>query len=80
MIQKVLRVGSSFAVTIPKKAAGELGWKPGDRVAVRVDARHQRVTYSSPRSPLSRQDLKIAEIAYRFIERYRKDLEALARK
>ena len=32
MTQKVLRVGSSAAVTIPKKSLEELGLKPGDEV------------------------------------------------
>lgn len=78
MTQKVLKVGGSIAVTIPKKAAAELGWNPGDQIDVKIDPKQQRVIYYSPRHPLSKKDLRIAEIAYRFIQRYRKDLEALA--
>ena len=80
MAQKVLKVGSSLAVTIPKQLAEKLKWKPGDRVEVRADPSHQRVTYYSQQEPLSSKEMKIAEIAYRFIQRYRKDLEALAQK
>lgn len=80
MTQKVLKVGSSLAVTVPKKLAQELGWKPGDSIAVKGDPKQQRVTYFSPREPLSKEDMRIAELAYRFIQRYRKDFEALAHK
>lgn len=80
MTQKVLKVGSSFALTIPKGLADELGWKPGDQVAVKGDPKQQRVVYYSPRRPLAKEDLRVAELAYRFIQRYRKDLEALAHK
>lgn len=79
MTQKVLKVGSSIALTVPKKLAEELGWRPGDQVAVKGDIKQRRVVYYSPRQPLSREDLRIAELAYRFIQRYRRDFEALAR-
>ncbi len=78
MAQKVLKVGSSIAVTIPKKLAEELNWKPGDNVAVKGDVKQRRVTYYSPREPLSTDDLRVAELAYKFLQRYRKDFEALA--
>ena len=80
MTQKVLKVGSSIAVTIPKKLAEELGWKPGDAVAVKGDTKQQRVIYYSPRKPLSKEDLRVAELGYHFIQLYRRDLEALAQK
>lgn len=80
MTQKVLKVGSSIALTVPKKLAEELGWRPGDQVAVKGDVKQRRIVYYSPRQPLSREDLRIAELAYRFIQRYRRDFEALAHK
>lgn len=67
-----------MAVTIPKKLADELGWKPGDTVSVEGDLRRQKVTYYSKRLDLSHEDRRIAELGYRFIQRYRKDFEALA--
>ena len=79
MIQKVLKVGSSAAVTIPKKTLEELGWKVGDQVVVEIDKR-KRVVLIRPSIKLSRQDKKIAKLTFDFIHRYRHDLETLARK
>ena len=43
MTQKVLKVGSSAAVTIPKKSLEELGWKIGDKVSVQVDIKKRQI-------------------------------------
>lgn len=79
MTQKVLKVGSSAAVTIPKKSLAELGLKPGDRVSVSID-QHRRTVSIRPMGALSKADAKIAKLTLAFINRYRRDLEALARK
>ena len=79
MTQKLLRVGSSAAVTIPKKSLKELGLKIGDEVRVAVDAKEKTVIIKSI-SQLSKADNKIAKLTLDFINRYRKDLETLARK
>ena len=39
MTQKVLKIGSSAAVIIPKKSLKELGLRPGDEVSLEVDIR-----------------------------------------
>ncbi|MEX2054211.1 MAG: AbrB/MazE/SpoVT family DNA-binding domain-containing protein [Candidatus Colwellbacteria bacterium] len=79
MTQKVLRVGSSAAVTIPKRSLEDLGLKIGDRVAVEVNIK-DRTFMVKPVVRLSKEDQEVAEIALRFIEKHRKDLEALAEK
>ena len=79
MTQKLLRVGSSAAVTIPKKSLKELGLKIGDEVRVDVD-RKQKMVSVRPAQRISLQDARIAQLTINFIERYRKDIEALARK
>lgn len=79
MTQKVLRVGTSAAVTIPKKSLKELGLKIGDRVQVNLDYKSKSVAIK-PVIKISQEDKKIAKLALRFINRYRKDLEALSRK
>ncbi len=79
MTQKVLKVGTSAAVTIPKKSLKELGLKPGDEVSVEIDRKSRKVT-SRPAQKLSARDKRIAELTLNFIDRYRPDLEALARK
>jgi len=43
MTQKVLKVGSSAAVTIPKKSLEELNWKIGDNVFVYVDLVQRKI-------------------------------------
>ncbi len=79
MTQKLLKVGSSAAVTIPKKSLKELGLKIGDEVRVDVD-RKQKMVSVRPAQRISPQDAHIAQLTINFIARYRKDLEALARK
>ena len=79
MTQKVLRVGSSAAVTIPKKSLEELGLKPGDEVIVELDRKSKAVSIRPSQKMTKRQE-RIAELTLNFINRYRKDLEALAKK
>lgn len=79
MIQKVLKVGSSAAVTIPKKSIEELGLHPGDEVIVEVNRKNRSVFIRPSEKPSARQQ-KVAELTLNFIRRYRKDLEALAKK
>lgn len=43
MTQKVLKVGSSAAVTIPKRSLGELGLKIGDQVTVEIEKKTKSV-------------------------------------
>ena len=79
MTQKVLKIGSSAAVTIPKKSLEELGLKFGDEVTVDINPEKQSVLIR-PAKNLSDADKKIAKLTLNFINRYRKDLEALADK
>ena len=79
MTQKLLKVGSSAAVTIPKKSLKELGLKIGDEVRVDVDQTRKTVLIK-PATKLSAADEKIARLTLNFINRYRRDLEALATK
>ncbi len=77
MTQKVLRVGSSAAVTIPKKSLAELGLKVGDLVAVEVDKKNRTVLIEPVKGNVDKELLKWTD---KFIERYRPALEALAKK
>lgn len=76
MIQKLLRVGSSAAVTIPKKSLKELGLEIGDEVRVDVDTANERVTIS----PSPKRQAEIIGWTNSFIEKYQPALEALAKK
>lgn len=76
MTQKLLKVGDSAAVTIPKKSLEELGLKIGDSVSIEVDKQKRVVIIS----PLLRVDKELMDWTEKFIERYRPALEALAKK
>lgn len=78
MTQKVLQVGGSAGVIIPKKSLIELGLKLGDQVIVEVNKRTRSVSIR-PQVKASKRQERIAELTLNFIERYRKDLEALAK-
>lgn len=75
MIQKVLKVGSSAAVTIPKKSLEELGLKIGDNVSLEVDKVKRRVLIE----PSVRPNKELIDWTKNFIKQYRKALEALAK-
>lgn len=77
MIQKVLKVGSSAAVTIPKKSLKELGLKIGDSVSLEVDVRKQKVVIEPAVEVVDKETVAWART---FINRYRPALEALADK
>ena len=79
MTQKVIRVGDSAAVIIPKKSLKELDLKVGDEVVVDVNPDEKSVHIHSL-TKTSNHQKRIAELTYNFTNRYRKDLEALARK
>ena len=77
MTQKVLKVGSSAAVTIPKKSLEELGIKIGDKVFVEIDKKHRKVSIEPA---IKKVDRELLDWTKKFIERYRPALEALAKK
>ena len=76
MTQKVLKVGDSAAVTIPKKALEELGLSVGDSVTVTVDKKKNTVTVT----PSVVVDAELVDWSKGFIKEYKSALDALARK
>ena len=79
MTQKVLKVGSSAAVTISKKSLAELGLAIGDSVVVEVN-RKRRVFSIRPSDKVAERQERIANLTLNFINQYRKDIQALAKK
>ena len=77
MTQKVLKVGSSAAVTIPKKSLEELGLKIGDRVSVDIDRKSKTFIIKAREFKVDRETLDWTK---KFIAKYRPALEALAKK
>ena len=76
MTQKVLKVGKSAAVTLPKKSLEELGLKIGDSVNVDIDERARAFVVK----PLVKVDRELIDWTDQFISKYRSALEALAKK
>ncbi|MBI2086804.1 MAG: AbrB/MazE/SpoVT family DNA-binding domain-containing protein [Candidatus Zambryskibacteria bacterium] len=77
MTQKVIKIGDSAAVVIPKKSLKELGIRPGDKVSVDIDKKQRRVSIE----PVIKEvDKELISWTKKFIERYRPALEALAKK
>ncbi len=76
MTQKVIKVGTSAAVIIPKRSLQELGLKPGDEVVVEIDRKKGRVLVE----PKTKIDQAFLSWTQKFIERYRPALESLAKK
>lgn len=77
MTQKVLKVGSSAAVTIPKSSLEELGLNVGDRVVVEIDKKRRSF---SVRPIFQTADKKLLDWTAKFIKRYKPALDALAKK
>ncbi|HBV32959.1 TPA: hypothetical protein DEB72_00300 [Patescibacteria group bacterium] len=78
MTQKVLRVGTSAAVTIPKSTLAEMGLKVGDLVQVEFDQAKQLVAIK-PSRPSTTTDDRVAKLTLNLIKRYHADLKALAK-
>jgi len=76
MANKIIKVGSSAAVTIPKKVLKSLSIDIGDKVYVNVDGKNKRIIIE----PLANFKIKeeTAEYIEEFIKEYKKDLEKLA--
>lgn len=79
MTQKVLQVGSSAAVTIPKTILERFGLRVGDKIRLDADDATRTIKIRPEAALTSRQE-HIAKITLGLIERFRKDLEALAQK
>jgi antitoxin component of MazEF toxin-antitoxin module len=79
MTQKVIRIGKSQGITIPKDVLKEMKLKAGDRVVVEFDKKTRKFSVVPSRT-ISDQEHRIAELTLNFVNRYRKDLEELARK
>lgn len=78
MAQKVLKVGSSAAVTIPKTLLEKLKLSIGDTVELEYSDTHSILVRPTDQSSARRD--RVAELTARFIERYRGDLESLSQK
>lgn len=78
MIQKIIQVGKSAAVTIPRDFLRKHGLRTGDRVIVEADDSGElRVRKGGTRRPLA-VDAEFLFLAKEILQRYRPTLEKLA--
>lgn len=83
MIQKVIKVGSSAAVTIPKKAMSELGIKTGDMVSLDILPNSKGIVIRTKKESIESDSSVTSEVldwTKKFIERYRSALDDLSNK
>ena len=76
MAQKIIKIGSSIGITIPRKSADELGLAVGDSVEFSVNKENKSILIE----PSVLVDRETIGWARTFIERYRPALKALAKK
>ncbi|MEX1027970.1 MAG: AbrB/MazE/SpoVT family DNA-binding domain-containing protein [Candidatus Paceibacterota bacterium] len=76
MAQKVIKIGKSSGITLPKSVLEKLGVSVGDQVDLSVTDRSATITPSKGSDDRQR---KIAELTLGFIDRYRDDLNELAK-
>lgn len=77
MPQKIIKIGTSAGVTIPKESLEKMKVKVGDEVVATI--RGEKLVIWR-RGKTSEKQNKITELTLDFIERYREDLEALSDK
>ena len=76
MSNKIIKVGSSAAVTIPRKVLASLAMSVGDRVFINVDTKKRVVVVEPVVNALIEE--KPAQRIDAFVKKYKKELEALA--
>lgn len=81
MSQKVITIGSSIGAVFPKAIVDELTFAPGQEIRVIADG-PDRVVIERKRdaNPSSAQSANLVKWAAAYVEKYRKDFEALADK
>jgi len=80
MVNKVLRVGDSAAVTIPKNTLKELGLQVGDKVVITFLPDLQEIVIKPLRKEKSDLSERVARLTARFIDRYRPALQELSKR
>lgn len=77
MIQKIIKVGTSNAVVLPKAELKRLGLRTGDLLSVSFNSKRKVFEVE----PLVQEiDTKTLDWTRKFIKQYRPALEALAKK
>jgi putative addiction module antidote len=73
MLQKIIKIGSSLAVTIPKHSLKELDFKAGDTINVSINTKKRQMIVEPESSTLN----ETVAWTDKFIEKYRDALISL---
>ncbi|MDP3725356.1 MAG: hypothetical protein Q8R20_02725 [Nanoarchaeota archaeon] len=79
MIRKIIQIGTSVGATIPRDALQSWGVKAGQEINVEFDKEMNAVVIRPKEGKISKADERVARLTLSFINRYRSDLEKLAR-
>jgi putative addiction module antidote len=79
MVNKVLRVGDSAAVTLPKQTLKEMGIMIGDKVVVTYLPEEQEIVIKPLKKPAGQVSDRVARLTTSFIDHYRDVLKELAK-
>jgi len=82
MIQKIIQVGNSYAVTIPKSFADEIQWKVGQDVFVDADVDTKMLTIQHKNASIKKSPLTPEFVMWlkNFNAKYKNVLTELAKK
>lgn len=79
MIQKVIKVGNSAAITLPKNVMKDADIKTGDKVNVELNEATGAIVISTADRPVTNLSPDIAQWTKNFIDKNKEALEELAR-
>lgn len=81
MTRKLVQIGTSLGVTLPKENLVGLGIRVGDNIDIRVDGERGVIVLEPVRRKKRKaKNTEVLQWTKKFIERYRPALEALAKK
>jgi putative addiction module antidote len=78
MVNKVLRVGDSAAITIPKQTLKDMGIKIGDKVTVTFMPELNEIVVKPHRPQPSMVSERVIRLTTQFMDTYRAALQQLA--
>lgn len=80
MTQKIIKIGTSNAVVLPKHELTRLGLKTGDYLSIVYNSKRKIFEIDPHINDVTKVDQESLEWTRKFIKKYRPALEALAKK
>lgn len=82
MLQKIIKVGNSYAITIPKNFLKELGGfdQPVARVSLQANTKRVIVDFASEKVTEDVVDMEVYQVAKSLLKRYLPAFKELAKK